>query len=457
MGLPATWVSVGIGMALIVDAIVDPLIGQTSDMWKSKWGRRHPFMYLSAVPTAVAVWALLNPPHGWEHAHLFAWMMTWVITARVFISFFEIPSSSLLPELAPNYDDRTTILSYRYLMGVLAPVLMGVIALNVFLKPFTNADGHKMPGQLNPEGYPIYGLTLGIVIFIAIMISSLGTHKEIKHMRPPIKHASLGELFGAMGMTLSNRNFIALTMSGVVSGTGAGLVGGLQIYFSTYFWELSAQQISIITLSTIIAPFTATAFAPFLAKKLGKKRAVLWTFFSAVLIGVIPISLRLLGIMPANGHPIILPILIADQVLTVALGIMGFIIVSSMMADIVEQVQLKTGKRSEGLLFSADNLLKQIVSGVGAMGTGFILAFAQFPDKAVPGQVPEQVLITLALIYLPISAIANIIAISVISFYKITREEHEANLRTLDDRQSASGEAGLVERAGDVVAEAKPT
>ena len=150
--LPVVWVSSGIGVALIIDAIVDPMIGQISDMWRSKWGRRHPFMYFSAAPTSLAVWALINPPHGWTHENLFAYMMACIISARIFISMFEIPSTSLLPELAPNYDDRTTILSYRYLFGVLGPIAMSVFALNVFLTPFVNEHGQHMPGQLNPAG-----------------------------------------------------------------------------------------------------------------------------------------------------------------------------------------------------------------------------------------------------------------------------------------------------------------
>jgi len=42
MGLSAIWVSSGIGAALIIDAVIDPMIGQISDMWRSRWGRRHP-------------------------------------------------------------------------------------------------------------------------------------------------------------------------------------------------------------------------------------------------------------------------------------------------------------------------------------------------------------------------------------------------------------------------------
>jgi len=102
-----------------------------------------------------------------------------------------------------------------------------------------------------------------------------------------------------------------------------------------------------------------------------------------------------------------------------------------MMADIVEQVQMDTGRRSEGLLFSADTMLKQIVTGVGAMGTGLILQVVHFPERAVPGQVPQEVLTHLALIYLPITATTSLISIAVISMFSITRQDHERHLATI--------------------------
>jgi len=445
LGLPVIWVSQGIGVALIVDAIASPVVGQISDMWRSSWGRRHPFMYFSAAPVAIAVWALFSPPHGWSNANLFAYMLACIIIARVALAMFEIPNSSLMPEMVTNYHERTTILSYRYFMSIFAPVVASFIGLNLLLKPFVNAQGHHMPGQLNPAGYPMAGLSLAICIFAAIMISSLGTHREIKYMRPPVKHASLGSLFGVIATTLFNRNFLALTTAGIVYAVGVGVVGGLGAYINTYFWELSAHEISLITLSSICAPLIAIPLGPFIAKKFGKKRAVLWNFFASVFIGIIPLSLRLVGILPPNGDPVIIPILIMDTILSGTLSIMGFIIVSSMFADIVEQVQVETGKRSEGLLFSADTMLKQIVSGVGAMGTGYILAFIRFPAKAIPGEVPQEVLTTLVLIYLPIMTLASIVAISLISFYSISRQQHESNLAKIGAAPGASHAATAIE------------
>ena len=431
LGLPSVWVSIAIGIALIIDAVVSPLIGQMSDMWRSRWGRRHPFMYASALPAAVSVWALLNPPAGWGGTGLFAWMMACIVLARVSIALFEIPSASLLPELAPDYDARTALSGWRNLFGILAPVVMIVFALTVLLTPFVDAQGRSMPGQLNPAGYARYGVILAAVIFAAILVSALGTHGEIKRLSRPVPHATLGEVVDTIATTLVNRNFLALTLAGVISGMGTGLVGGLGDYFNTFFWQLSARQVSAVTGSVGLTPFLAFAIAPALARRFGKKAAIISAFSVASLFGVAPVGLRLLGLLPPNGDPLILPLLVVDALFGATLAIVGIILVTSMMADIVEDVQTRTGRRSEGLLFSADTMLKQIVTGVGAMGTGLILQAVRFPERAIPGQVPAEVLRHLALIYLPITAVTSLLAISVIAFYRIDRAGHQSHLAAI--------------------------
>ena len=75
VGLPPAMVSGAIAIALIFDAFVDPMVGQVSDNFKSKWGRRHPFMYTAALPVAVGFFLIWNPPMGWEKEALFIYML----------------------------------------------------------------------------------------------------------------------------------------------------------------------------------------------------------------------------------------------------------------------------------------------------------------------------------------------------------------------------------------------
>src|SRR5215472_10399556 len=116
MGLPAAWVGLGTGLALLVDAMVDPGVGYLSDHVRTPWGRRHPFMYAAAAPVAILFFLLWNPPAGLQPMALFAFMMTCLIAIRVCDTCFELPASALVPELVEDYDRRTLLFTIRVLL-----------------------------------------------------------------------------------------------------------------------------------------------------------------------------------------------------------------------------------------------------------------------------------------------------------------------------------------------------
>ena len=78
LGLPAESAGLAIAISLIFDAVTDPMIGSVSDRWQSPLGRRHPFMYASALPLGISFYFLFAPASfavaGGE-ASLFAWML----------------------------------------------------------------------------------------------------------------------------------------------------------------------------------------------------------------------------------------------------------------------------------------------------------------------------------------------------------------------------------------------
>jgi GPH family glycoside/pentoside/hexuronide:cation symporter len=118
VGLPAGLVAGAILLALVADSLLDPLIGQISDGLRSRWGRRHPFMYASALPTAGSFLLLFMPPENWSQPALFGYIVVVSILVRSFIALYEIPSSALGPELSADYDERTSIMAYRYMFAI---------------------------------------------------------------------------------------------------------------------------------------------------------------------------------------------------------------------------------------------------------------------------------------------------------------------------------------------------
>jgi Na+/melibiose symporter-like transporter len=429
LGLPATWVGSAIMTALIVDAFSDPIVGYASDNLHSRWGRRHPLMYASALPVGVTYLLLWNPPSALKGGALFIYLLTLAIIVRITISFYEIPSSSLVAELTDQYDERTSLLSYRFFFGWWGGLAMAVTAYFIFLRPST-----RYPvGQLNLIGWHQYGTAAAIIIFVVILVSSIGLHPQIPHLQqpPPKRPFNVHRVAREFGETISNRSFLVLFISAIFGAAAAGVSSSLSIYFGTYFWELTPSQLGIITLGPFISSTVAMLAAPAISARTGKKQAAMWILGVATVCGPLPIVGRLVGLMPANGSPALLPILFVFTVLEVTLIITGSILLASMVADVVEDSQLQTGRRSEGVFFAALSFINKSVHGIGVLAATILLAAISFPEHAKPGQVNPHVIFNLGLVYVSLLLVLYLISLAFISGYRISRETHEQNLRKL--------------------------
>lgn len=430
LGLPERWVGLGIMVALVVDALSDPIVGYLSDHLHSRWGRRHPFMYVSAVPVAVAYYILWTPPAGLSPRALFVYFIVVAILVRTFLTFYEIPSSSLAPELTEQYEERTSLLGYRYFFGWWGGLTMGVLAYAVFLQP----DAQHAVGVLNAAGYRRYALVASVLMAVAILISALGTHRHIPSLRKPPATRALGLTGVAREVreTLSNRSFLALFGAGFFAAMAAGLAAALNIYFNTYFWELTSSQISLLVLANFPSAAAALVLAPRLSAHYGgKKAAALRTAGAACVLGPAAIVLRLVGFFPANHSPLLLPLLVLGSFIVVTLIILASILVASMVADIVEDSELTTGRRSEGLFFAATSFMGKSVSGVGVFASTVLLSAIGFPRGAKPGAVDPTVIRNLGLVYIGVIVVLYVGMLLLLTRYRISQATHEANLERL--------------------------
>ena len=432
MGLPAAWVGAAIMIAMIVDALFDPILGQISDDFRSRWGRRHPFMYAAALPVALTYFFLWSPPH-WPPQALFAYLVGLAILVRMCISLYEIPSTALLAEFTSKYDERTTLVAYRYFFGVLGGIVMNILAFKVFLKP----DATHSVGQLNPAGYVQYGLFAALIMMVSILISSVGTHRRIARlpMLSPPERPRFLQLLRNMGEVLLHPSYLPVLLSSLFSAMGGGLTLALNIYFSTYLWNFSAGQIATLTASAVIGIVLAFVVALPLSVRFGKKPAALVLFGLSLLFGATPLALRLLGLFPANGDALLLPLVMLSLVFWMMCTIAASILAVSMVADVSEHIQLSTGRRAEGLLFSGATMINKAVSGMGVFLSGLLLAFVRFPEHAKPGQVDPQVMSHLVMVYLTTSVVVSGLAILCLSFYPLTRAHHAEALRKLAEQQ----------------------
>jgi len=441
LGLPAQLVGFAIMIALVIDGFADPLIGHVSDRFHSRLGRRHPFMYASALPCAVFYYLLWNPPAHLGTGALFWYLLISAIIVRILIALYEVPSAALLAELSEDYDQRTSLVAYRFFFGYVGAVLMGVIALSVYLRP----TAQQAVGLLNRPGYHGYSIAAAIIMFVSILISTAGTHHYIPYLRspPPKRPLNLSQEAREIRAALANRPFLSMIACGFFSAMALGLVATLSVYFYTYYWELSADQISWLLLSALVSAAAALGVAPLITKRLDKKRGAIWVSLIALVLAPSPVVLRQCGWFVGNSSPALMPILLAFTLVLGTLTVVSGALVTSMLADTVEENEIRTHQRTEGLYFAAAFFVQKCVSGLGIFAGGLVLAWVKFPEGARPGLVPPEVLKNLALTYVPLIVVLLAISIYCITFYRIGRAGHNANLRLLhaDQAQSKFSEA----------------
>jgi GPH family glycoside/pentoside/hexuronide:cation symporter len=141
--------------------------------------------------------------------------------------------------------------------------------------------------------------------------------------------------------------------------------------------------------------------------------------------------LRLLGLMPENGDPLLFPMILVITIVDVGLVITYQILSTSMIADLVEESELRTGRRSEGVFFATMTFVKKFVQGFGVVMATTILTLVQFPVGVAPGSVPEEILFRFGALYVPTVITVWMMMIICISYYEVDRDKHKANLAAL--------------------------
>jgi GPH family glycoside/pentoside/hexuronide:cation symporter len=429
VGLDPRVVSSAILITMFVDSIVDPLLGQVSDNFRSRLGRRHPFMYFAALPVSVTFFLIWNPPLGMSTGATFTYMLTCLLIIRAFDTFFELPSMALAPELAADYDERTRLLAMRSMFGAIGTLAVSILVYQVFMRQGADGTG----GVTERAGYFGYSVCAALLVFSIIIISTTGTLKQVPWLAKPPERTRFNvlEILGEVFQTMRNRNFAVVAIAGMVLAIGSGIQQSLNIYIGLFYWRLDQNQLTAIAIATVLANFVGVWLAPRMVKRFGKRKGALITGWISIAFMVAPISLDQFSLMPARHSTELFLTLVAAAFFTQALAAATGVKIQAMIADVVEDAAAKTGRRSEGLLFSADSLFKKAVSGVGVLCAGEMLHFANFPDNARKVGVAAEVANQLGLLAVFSWLVFNGGCLVALSFYGITRESHAANLRVL--------------------------
>jgi Na+/melibiose symporter-like transporter len=458
LGLDPGLAGLALGIAVVFDGINDPMIGSVSDNSRSRLGRRHPFMYFSAVPLCFSFYCLFMPLEGLSGLSLFAWLTTFAVLARTFMTFFQIPHTAFGAELSSDYGERSRIMSYATLFGWIGGVGFSVTCYTLI---FARTEDLPGGGLLNPDHY-FEVAALGVVMMLlGIVISSLCTQKAGRSLARPTDAA---ESFGLRRVSrellqaLRNRNF-RLMFSGIfVHGALGGIAGVMGLHMQTYFWGLKPSQIYFFSFSGLLANFVAFALIQAIAGRFEKKHILICMALFGLLDSLIVISLRLVGWFPENGDPILLPLIVATWTLGATAGTIALIMGRSIIADTVDEQELVTGQRQEGMFFSSIAFSAKAVSGIGTMAGGFVLSLIGFPGQVTAETVPPDAVFRMGVFMGPILACFYTIPILIYAFYRLDRRrltEIQSELRSMrlaraaaKEEAAAAEEVSLREAAG---------
>jgi len=429
LGVEAEMVGLALLIALVFDAFSDPFVGYLSDNTRSRWGRRHPWMYFAAVPVSIAYFFLWAPPAEMSANTLFVYLVVLSILIRTLITLYEVPSSALAPELTRDYDERTSLMAWRTFFGWIGGTLIAAFTMAVILAP--SADNPA--GLFNRDGFSTYGLIASVMIFVSIMVASLGTHRLIPTLPKAPERASkkLGEMFGEIFDTLTSKSFFALFLATILSSVATGVAMSLNLYINSYFWGFTQEQISILILASLVAAALAVIVAPFFTRRFGKRKGAIIASTSILFMSPVMITLRLLGVlepMPVDGPSFLLPTIFVIAVIEMTLTITFQVLMFSMIADLVEESEIKTKRRSEGVFFAAITFSAKATQGLGIFAASLVLAVVNFPEGSKPGEVPESTVLDFGQTYLIAILALWILRIFCVRLYKIDRETHERNV-----------------------------
>lgn len=381
LGLSAFWLGVIMIIPRLWDAVSDPIIGHMSDNTRTRWGRRRPYLLIGGILVAfffVVIWWI---PKGdmvrvWfpSEAGFQAFQLVYILVALLLFytacTIFEIPHGALGMEMTTDSHVRTRLFSAKSFVGNLfamsTPWLFALASLEIFKGPGGNeADGMRYVSML------IAAILIPLSFWWFFTLREPGFKRAVKQPKTPfwkdVKH------------TASNRNFVMLTLTIFTLAMGFNFVNLLGYYIPIFYIfggdKATAAYLlgingTIWAITGVLAVFPLNWISP----KLGKRN----TLSIAILLMCLAQLSKIFAYNPQYPYLIIIP-----TVLLSAGMLFFFTLGSSMVGDICDEDDLKTGTRTEGSYYSIFWWFIKMGTALASFVAGALIVFTMFDETQV--------------------------------------------------------------------------
>jgi Na+/melibiose symporter-like transporter len=352
-------VSGAIFVGKIWDGIIDPAIGYVSDNTTSRWGRRRPWVALSAVPVGVLFYLLFAPPL-WTGAALIVYVCVVYLGLMTAFSTLATPYFAWGAEITEDYHERTTVVQIRTLFGVLGG-LIGAVAPVAIARRFVDQR----------VGYAVMAALLAVILTVTALIPAIYVRERnlLSGAVPSFAHFASG-----LRKTFANRDFRVVFVTFCLMTMAASLGQSVQLFVIKY-WLQMYDFFPMIAFTFALSFAASFPVWLGLSRRVGKRRAML---FGLSLGCLAPLGWIL---MQPGNHGRMLLFMVVAGCLTGSLTL-----VMSSAIDIVDFDEWETGERREGAYFGIWTLGLKTMGALGTLMGGAILDVIGFEPEKVPSE-----------------------------------------------------------------------
>lgn len=384
------------------DAITDPLVGIWSDSLKSKWGRRRPFLLGVAIPYGIISWLLFTDPNL-SPVMTKAYFIAMVILYFTAFTCLNVPQTAMAAEMTQDYDERTSLVSYRALWSQVFSIIGGAVPLSLaaYLGGVFGDQG---------TGWSLMAAILGLVCIPLILITWRSTRGY--EIFPEVTQVHIKDIYNAVFKNRPFRYTIGLWASTLVA---TNIAGAVMVYFMTYYMGFDENQASI----AFLIFFGCTVFwIPFInitSSKIGKR----WAFIIFMGIWALVQGVGVIFFIRPETVILMYVLLFLGSAGVVGIWLIGW----SMIPDVVEVDEFKTGQRREGLYFGIIAFSQKTASAIALWVTGLLLSWVGYVPN-VPQS--EEALFGIRIMYA--EGVTLFLILGIISAYLLpmTKEKHDA-------------------------------
>lgn len=439
LGLGMDPVVVGTLMALprLVDALTDPVMGYISDHSKLRWGRRRPYIFFGAIASGLVFALLWQLPAGYGENFYFWYFLIGANLFYLAYTVYATPWVALGYEMTPDYNERTRLMGVSNFMGQFAWVAVP------WFYAFMENDRFFPDSVTGARWLAVY---VGLFVAVFGLVPALLCRERMQAIAESEDRAAEGgSMLRGLGANLAGffQGFLATMRFGpflLLCGAtflvfnGFMLVSAFSSYVIIYYIyggdkDLGAQLMGWNGTLSAIATFLVILLTTWLGTRIGKKK----TFFIATGISVFGYLLKWFCYSQTHPYLILLP----TPFIAFGLGAL-FTLMGSMVADVCDFDELRTGQRREGMFGAVFWWVVKLGMALALALSGYALNFTGF-DVKFEGRQSEQTLFLMRLLDVAVPALASLLAIALVARYPLTEAMARGVREQLEQRRGKAG------------------